>query len=79
MGKPEADGDGCALEVAEDKRAEDKSCEDVSPAAGADGTVRFRVLTAKTQPQNVTGSPTITTVGTYTYYSFTGNGSFGWN
>jgi len=50
-----------------------------SPAAGADGTVRFRVLTAKTQPQNVTGSPTITTAGTYTYYSFTGNGSFGWN
>jgi hypothetical protein len=50
-----------------------------SPAPGADGTVRFRVLTAKTQPQNVTGSPTITTAGTYTYYSFTGSGSFGWN
>ena len=49
------------------------------PAAGADGTVRFRALTSATQPQNVTGSPTITTAGTYTYYSFTGNGSFGWN
>ena len=50
-----------------------------NPGAGGSGTVRFRVLTAKTQPQNVTGSPTVTTAGGYTYYNFTGNGSFGWN
>lgn len=50
-----------------------------NPGAGGSGTVRFRIESSSLMPQNVTGSPTITTSGNYTFYSFTGNGSFGWN